>query len=442
MKRGRILFVGALLPLVLLGWVPPALAVPGDSLWSKTIAGSGSGDDSAFDVEVSPDGTRAFVTGWVISSTGGYDLLTGAYDTASGTKLWQKRYDGPVHGLDQSMDLALLGSRVFVTGTSKRGGAAGDDIVTFAYDAATGARLWMNRYNSPANDDDSGWSVDAVTGHVVVIGQSGIKIITLSLSPRTGAVQWVRRTKKWGEPSVVVARGSRAYVVGRTISSGYSDAWATAYRTDTGAAVWTRTWKAAAANVHDGFDDAALSSDGAHLYALGTTGKTMLLQALNAASGAIRWTRRPAPQVDGNDQGQGVAVAPNGSAVFITGESRDSFSDETYLTMAYDSDGGSLWTAREQAFEDGGSTRDIATSPDGTEVWVTGAGWISISSYVGPLTVAYDAAVVAPSLWRHYTESLTPYGSSANAVAAAPDGSAVYIAGQLESDIFIEAYEV
>ena len=38
---------------------------------------------------------------------------------------------------------------VFVTGVSNGGSTSSDDYATIAYDASTGARLWVNRYNGP-----------------------------------------------------------------------------------------------------------------------------------------------------------------------------------------------------------------------------------------------------------------------------------------------------
>jgi hypothetical protein len=47
---------------------------------------------------------------------------------------------------------------VYITGPSY-GGATDYDYATVAYNAATGARLWVNRYNGPANDEDDAYSV-------------------------------------------------------------------------------------------------------------------------------------------------------------------------------------------------------------------------------------------------------------------------------------------
>ena len=50
------------------------------------------------------------------------------------------------------------GTRVFVTGSSQ-GTGSGQDSATVAYSAATGAQLWAQRYNGPANGSDYALSV-------------------------------------------------------------------------------------------------------------------------------------------------------------------------------------------------------------------------------------------------------------------------------------------
>jgi hypothetical protein len=55
---------------------------------------------------------------------------------------------------------------VFVTGYSA--GSAGLDYATVAYDAPTGPRLWVKRYNSPANRDDLATTLGVSPGGTMV----------------------------------------------------------------------------------------------------------------------------------------------------------------------------------------------------------------------------------------------------------------------------------
>jgi hypothetical protein len=47
------------------------------------------------------------------------------------------------------------GSKIFVTGCSIGSATSGTDYATVAYHAATGVRLWLERYNGQGKADDS-----------------------------------------------------------------------------------------------------------------------------------------------------------------------------------------------------------------------------------------------------------------------------------------------
>jgi hypothetical protein len=175
-------------------------ALTGARLWAARYNGPGNGSDAASAVAVSPDGSRVFVTGASRgATTTGY--LTVAYSAATGARLWVQRYNGPGNGNDAASAVAVSpgGSRVFVTGAS-RGTRSGPDYATVAYSAVTGARLWVQRYNGPGNGNDAAYSV-AVSpggGRVFVTGasqgaRSGPDYATVAYSAVTGARLWAAR---------------------------------------------------------------------------------------------------------------------------------------------------------------------------------------------------------------------------------------------------------
>jgi hypothetical protein len=67
---------------------------------------------------------------------------------APGSQLWASRLSGPRNVLDRPSSLAVSpdGKTVFIA-TTNQAAASGDDYATVAYNAATGARLWTQRYN-------------------------------------------------------------------------------------------------------------------------------------------------------------------------------------------------------------------------------------------------------------------------------------------------------
>jgi DNA-binding beta-propeller fold protein YncE len=111
---------------------------------------------------VSPSGDRAFVTGASFDPTGTYgpypqgsSIATIAYDAATGAQLWVARYTGAGHHQDTPYAIAVSpdGSRIYVTGGQNHDVINQyepvGDCVTIAYDAATGAQLWSASYQAP-----------------------------------------------------------------------------------------------------------------------------------------------------------------------------------------------------------------------------------------------------------------------------------------------------
>ncbi len=150
-------------------------AATGAQRWASRYNGPANRDDYALSVTVSPDGATGFVTG---ASFGGrnracchsdWDYATVAYDAATGAQRWASRYNGPGNVADQASSVAVSpgGATVFVTGNSF-GGASSTDYATVAYNAATGARRWVSRYNGPANRADLASSVAVSPGGATV----------------------------------------------------------------------------------------------------------------------------------------------------------------------------------------------------------------------------------------------------------------------------------
>src|SRR5262245_19148411 len=95
--------------------------------------------------------------------------------SAHGQQRWVRRYNGSAKGSDVGRAVAVSPRvrRVFVTGEST-GASSGLDYATIAYNADTGARLWVSRYNGPVNGKDIARAV-AVSpdgGTVYVTGDS------------------------------------------------------------------------------------------------------------------------------------------------------------------------------------------------------------------------------------------------------------------------------
>ena len=117
--------------------------------WASRYNDPARGDDYAFDLAVSPDGTRVFVTGQSAGANGSFaDFATVAYDALTGEELWVMRFGYPGLGWEVAHAIGVSPDSltVFVTGCSGDEFCDNADFVTIAYDAATGAQKWRRRY--------------------------------------------------------------------------------------------------------------------------------------------------------------------------------------------------------------------------------------------------------------------------------------------------------
>lgn len=130
------------------------------------------------------------------------------------------------------------------------------------------------------------------------------------------------------------------------------------------------------------------------------------------------------------DEVTALAVAPDGARVFVTGESTDDKTGGDFATVAYEAaTGRQLWTARHHAPALGVERpADLAVSPDGSRLYVTGAEDFYPEGDARFATVAYDAAT-GERLWVATRDGLAPGNDVATGVVVSPDGRMVYVTG-------------
>jgi WD40 repeat protein len=423
----------------------PAAASPGAQLWVKRYNGSNSTDD-AVSVAASSDGKAVFVTGSSNGTTSFEDYATVGYNAATGAQLWVSRYNGPDNGVDEASSVAVSpdGKTVFVTGYSYGTTAGEVDYATVAYNAATGAQLWVKRYISPALQGFATSVAASPDGKAVFVTgysashTSGYDYATVAYNTITGAQLWVKRyTGPAGDDFAhsMTVSGSTVYVTGSSIGTNDGYDYATvAYNAATGAQLWAKRYNGAALGSR-GANSVAASPDGKTVYVTGssyagsTTGYDYATVAYGAATGAQLWVKRFTGPGSGDDQAYSVAASPDGTTVFVTGYSSGTAAGQVdYATVGYNAaTGAQLWVKLYAGLARGGigtQAHSVAVSPSGSTVYVTGESG-NDSVYA---TVAYTAATGAQLWVKQYTGN-GPSGSAAQAVAVSPTTGTVFVTG-------------
>jgi DNA-binding beta-propeller fold protein YncE len=433
------------------GLVPAAGAAaavssgPGTQLWVSRYNGLGNGGDGAHSVAVSPDGNTVYVTGYTDVSSLNYDYGTVAYNAATGAQLWASQY-GPDNG-SYAAQVAVSpdGKEVFVTGRST-GQGSNYDYATVAYDAASGAQLWSERYNGPAGNYDAAAAL-AVSpdGQTVFVtgtswsATSGEDYVTIAYDAATGAQLWIKSYNGPGNHndvagSVAVAPGGDAvYVTGTSQDAGSGYDYATvAYSATTGTQLWLSRFSSAL-----GLNFAAALAVSPTTGAVFVTGYSKASATFadyatisyNGATGARLWTKRYNGLANGNDQATALSVSPDGNSVFVTGESSGSHGLD-YATIAYTTSGERLWVRRYNGPANGDDTPTAVTvSPDGKTVYVTGSSQ-GVASGTGYdyATAAYGATTGA-LLWTKRYNGPGNVNDMANSVAVSPATGTVFVTG-------------
>jgi DNA-binding beta-propeller fold protein YncE len=255
-----------------------SIAAPGSILWAKTYDGPAHDRDSIGSLGVSPDGTKVFVTGGSIDVPGlpNDDYTTIAYDASTGARLWLQRYDGPgLSDISGSLGVSPDGTKVFVTGSSEATDFGFSDYATVAYDASTGAMLWVARYDGPLGLQD--------VANNLGVSPDGTKVFVTGSST--------------GQPSGCEFIGAGKRPTGPPVQD------------------------------LPCFDYATIAYD--------------------AVTGASLWVKRFDGPKSLNDEARALGVSPDGTKVFVSGASESVQQNDDFATVAYSAaTGNQLWVKR------------------------------------------------------------------------------------------------
>lgn len=311
-------------------WATIKYSSAGVPLWTNRYNGPANSEDHAIALAVDTSG-NVIVTGDSYNGAN-YDYVTIKYSSA-GVPLWTHRFNGPANDNDSAVACAVdVGGDVVVTGNSQ-------GYLTIKY-SSTGVLLWTNLYHYGGNDLVCTMALDS-SGNVVVTGRSQatdtwLDYLTIKYSS-AGVPLWTNRFNGPANgndtPSAVAADASgNVYVTGQS-----GDDYGTIKYSSAGVLLWTNfyigpaRWDQPRALAVDASGNVFVTgqSDGP-----GIGYDEDYATVAYSSSGVPLWTNLYNGPSDKRDYGWAVAVDVSGS-VFVTGSSQASGGDMDFATAKY-----------------------------------------------------------------------------------------------------------
>lgn len=328
----------------------------------------GNNQDYGYSVAVDGSG-NVYTAGYSAGiGTGTFDYATTKCNS-SGVQLWVARYNGPGNGTDYAYSIAVDGSgNVYVTGAST--GAGTDyDYATIKYDAS-GAELWVARYNGPGGGQDFAHSVTVdVLGNVYITGgspgiSSNIDYTTIKYNS-SGGVQWVSRyngpQNGYDESySLVLDDTGNVYITGESYGGTTNTDYATVKYNSSGTEQWSARYNGTG-NLNDIASSITVSPSGNVTVTGRSDGITTNADfaTINySPDGVLQWGLRYNGFPNGADYANAIASDVSGN-VYVTGQSKGATIFSEYATVKYNSTGVQQWVSR---YNGPGSGNDIARS--------------------------------------------------------------------------------
>jgi len=339
--------------------------VSGTVTWSGTYDGPASGKDVAWGVAV--DSAEAmYITGYSMGSGDYYDIATVKYDIA-GDFQWANRFTGPGNGDEVAIAIVTDTAGDITVAGRTHGGTSNDDYITIHY-ASTGGQNWLQRYNGPANDEETGWlnkflAMDG-SGNVYIAGSS----MGLGTSLDFTAVKFdsdgnlVKEMRENGPGNYIdnvlnmtADSAGNVYLVGATWSGQDAD-YMTVKFDASGNLAWTSVY-AGSAGYEDRAYGVAVDASG-DVYVTGESIEsggtdvdctTIKYSGANGQQLAIHSYDGGTAGQNGYDAGYAIAFDSFGN-VYVTGESYDYGQDPSIgydcVTIKYDSGLNHIWDVK------------------------------------------------------------------------------------------------
>lgn len=320
--------------------------------WVQTYNGPANSTDCPTDMRI--DGNENIcIVGYSVGTGTGNDIFIMKY-SSSGALLWVQRYNGPANNDDRATAMYVDGNNnIFVTGFSV-GSGSGYDIVTIKLDQ-DGVVQWVQRYNGSANGDDRGTGIfTSSTGNVFVAGTSpgsgsGLDYVIIRYNSQ-GVQQFaVRYNDQLNLDDVaigIVSDNVNSLFVSGTAGSLQSNDIVTIRYDYSGNQVWLNSYN----GVGNGSDGAnAVATDNFNVYVTGYsagigTGLDYITLKYTLA-GALSWSARQNGLGNQNDEGKAITVDNSGN-VLVTGITAGNGTGFDMGTFKYNMAGVLQWSQR------------------------------------------------------------------------------------------------
>lgn len=313
----------------------------------------------------------------------------------------------------------------------------------------TGREVWIDRYDPERNAAGIEVLVAADGSAVYAVGGTSESddsafYRVAAFDPATGEDLW--SAERPGNPHVAAlsSDGARIYLAGtvRTDDVTFDDWNVIALDTVDGEELWSAISRFRGRR--DNPNDVVVSPDGRSVHVVGRAmeyrraSHDLAVVTLDAATGEEEWSDLYDGPPGRHDEALGVAVAPDGDALFVTGfvTKRNPAifggGDTRYVTIAYGLKGDDVrlyqWVThhngpgRDPAFD-----MPEAIETDGKAVYVTGQS-ASKRGHPDWLTIAYRAGD-ATELWSARYNRSPRSEDAPNAMALGPGGARIYVTG-------------
>ncbi len=379
---------------------PQILSQP-NTIWAKIFNGPANQQDSAVGVSLNGAG-NVFVTGWSIGAGTAADIVTLRYNPDTGDTIWVNRYNGASNLEEKVSAITCDNNAVYVTGWSID---PNRDILTIKYDAATGNRLWVKKFNGAGNGGDYGFAIAVnAAGEVYVTGRSdaggglGQKYTTIKYDAAGNVVAgWPSvyngpLSTTFDQAQAIKLDGSgNAYVTGKSGTAG-TENFLTMKIGSNGIVAWAKKYNGTQ-NSEDNALALVLDNGAGSVFVGGYSFRTGAVQdymtiKYNASTGDSLAAASYNGPLGSTDQLTAMAI-DNSNNVYVTGYSAAVTSGYDYATIKYNSNLSQQWLQRTS---NSGSDFPFFIAVDNASgfVFVTGSS-VGAGTGYDYLTISYNA---------------------------------------------------